>query len=1010
MLWIQEKLILRTPRFSMSEYFDASNFTSLFLNNDFHDAILLASQDLFNSVINKKGLYSESLFRYATRSCFRSTPFGLFSAVSVVDWGESSKIQLADLRKRIVMDIQVINSVVDKIHADENVLKELTYTINNSLYVIGNMVRYVEWNALNGARNYVLSEVELCEELKAIISTAQSPVSFRSLAETLVQKNIKTEDADDFLIELIKNRILVSHLEPEITSHMTAWDTLRSKLENLCHIEKIFSVCKQMDEVSKLISVANCHNASIQQIVSDLKMTFNKFQVSNVRNPIRLDLVRSCKERTLDKTIKQNLTNAIQILTKLHGDVKHEHLEQFKTRFINRFGEREIPLMDALDSLTGVGYPEASYETTNTLTSDLSLQVPEPSTGFSQLELFLIKKLKCHCLTGSREAIEISEDDLNQFNGSDQSLPNSFSVYFRVTDFLRNEILVESIGGANAIQCLGRFGTLDSEIYDLAESVSKLEVQQQEGRIIAEIVHLPEDSYGNAMLRPAFFEFEIKYLSNGCASEYKTIRINDLYVKLNQGKVVLYSKKLNKEIVPRLSNAHNHNLSPLPVYRFLCDLQSQDYHTNLSFSYGKLYDIFNFLPQVKIGSVIVHPATWTLTGEDFRPVLSSSDTKLAEEAAKFQAKYHLPQFISLIEEDQELFIDLKNLSSVNSFLALLKRKERVTIREFLFDAHAPVLDENGQVFMNEFIATVQNTVCRPMSFQNHNSSVIRQTFLPGSEWMYYKIYCSPKAMDKILIRLKPILDELVLSNVASKWFFIRFKESSHHIRLRILLTVPMEFVKITQIFKNIFEEYLALGIISNVSINMYERESDRYPKIEYVESLFYYSSDAILQFLSQLDSLNTDKRWLWGISSINRLLEEFNCTLHEKQQIMAELADEFKHEFAFNKQSEINIDRKFRKFRKDIEIALTQAPAFENLLLEKKGQKALVGEILYDLKGGDVRNLIKNVIHLELNRLLPFPQRLQERVIYYLLSRTYGSEIARLQTSASDSKLTTLTL
>jgi hypothetical protein len=90
----------------------------------------------------------------------------------------------------------------------------------------------------------------------------------------------------------------------------------------------------------------------------------------------------------------------------------------------------------------------------------------------------------------------------------------------------------------------------------------------------------------------------------------------DLYVSVKSGKIILRSKRLNKIIVPRLSNAHNYSYNALPVYQFLCDLQHQNLRTSFSFQWGAMADKFKFLARITYKNTIIEPATWNLTKTD----------------------------------------------------------------------------------------------------------------------------------------------------------------------------------------------------------------------------------------------------------------------------------------------------------------------------------------------------------------------------------------------------------
>jgi thiopeptide-type bacteriocin biosynthesis protein len=63
-----------------------------------------------------------------------------------------------------------------------------------------------------------------------------------------------------------------------------------------------------------------------------------------------------------------------------------------------------------------------------------------------------------------------------------------------------------------------------------------------------------------------------------------------------------------------------------------------------------------------------------------------------------------------------------------------------------------------------------------------------RTFLPGSEWIYFKIYTGEKTADNILVKLiTPILKKLQKEQQIEKWFFIRYSDPDFHLRIRLLI-------------------------------------------------------------------------------------------------------------------------------------------------------------------------------------------------------------------------------
>ena len=71
-------------------------------------------------------------------------------------------------------------------------------------------------------------------------------------------------------------------------------------------------------------------------------------------------------------------------------------------------------------------------------------------------------------------------------------------------------------------------------------------------------------------------------------------------------------------------------------------------------------------------------------------------------------------------------------------------------------------------------------------FESRNME--NRTFIPGSEWIYFKIYTGTKTADAILKNeLYGFVSEMLKNKVIDKWFFIRYNDPDFHIRLRIHL-------------------------------------------------------------------------------------------------------------------------------------------------------------------------------------------------------------------------------
>jgi len=62
-------------------------------------------------------------------------------------------------------------------------------------------------------------------------------------------------------------------------------------------------------------------------------------------------------------------------------------------------------------------------------------------------------------------------------------------------------------------------------------------------------------------------------------------------------------------------------------------------------------------------------------------------------------------------------------------------------------------------------------------------------FIPGTEWLYLKIYTGVKTSDVLLEEaILPLVTCFLNNNLINKWFFIRYNDPKPHLRIRFELS------------------------------------------------------------------------------------------------------------------------------------------------------------------------------------------------------------------------------
>lgn len=968
-----------------------------------------------------------SLLKYHQRSKFRCTPFGLFAASGTGKWDIENKAPKTPFyTRRTALDMHYSVVLAQYLASLKFIRSHLLFYPNSSIYISGSKLRYVEYIDKKDNREFQLSEVDHSIYLDKILKLSQSGAIPSDLAQCVVDEQISFEDAESFIIELVNAQILVSELEPVVTGNeLTCQITkclkriqesfpnpeLRQILDGLSTIlEKLGQMDQRMsnpienyDEVISLI-----HQLNIPYDIDKL------FQVD-----LFLDTIGSrSNEYCLDEKIQRKLINVFDVLSHFPITNGVSHLTKFKEAFTDRYEDRFVPLLKAMDNESGIGYGFNINHSgdVNPLIDKLSFEgLKLENISFSDKDIFLFDKLKKANETGEY-TIQITLEEVQSFPKNRTNLPDSMFAFFSVLnkgEEGKSKIHLKGFFGPSAVNVLGRFAYGHPGIFDIVKGVADCEEKINSGKILAEICHLPENRTGNILLRPHLRTFEIPYLALSDLPKENQLELSDLHIGVIHGRFVLWSKKNDKEVLPRMANAHDFRHNSLPAYHFLCDLQSQNIRESLFFDWRGVANIYQFLPRVEIQGVIVQPATWILKKRDYADLTIDLFNERPEKIVEWKRKWNLPDKFYLTEYDNELLIHFHESSPllIKLFLSEIQKKSSVVLKEFLFDMDNPLIrHDEDKSRTNEFIAPLIKNELKIESYRRVNlqSHKVQEQFAPGSEWLYYNIYCGVKSADFLLTeKIRPLTLFMLEQKLIDYWFFIRYEDPNPHLRVRLHLHDKSNIGRIMDIMHETLETELSNGIIWKLQLDTYKRELNRYMEhsIEHSETLFNNDSNYVSEMIAWLNGDGKDeKRWLFALVSVDKLLDDFQISFDQKITILDFLTASFQQEFNITKETKIEIDKRYRSKKTIIE-SVFEYPNDEFIelykILEKRTKSNLLvsKEILNKIKANHKSVLIENVVasftHMHLNRVFRSEQRKNEMMVYNFLNRYLRSRKAR---------------
>ncbi|REC77117.1 lantibiotic dehydratase [Chryseobacterium elymi] len=273
--------------------------------------------------------------------------------------------------------------------------------------------------------------------------------------------------------------------------------------------------------------------------------------------------------------------------------------------------------------------------------------------------------------------------------------------------------------------------------------------------------------------------------------------------------------------------------------------------------------------------------------------------------------------------------------------------------------------------------------------------MVKRIFTVGSEWLYLKIYTGVKTADLILEEtIKTLVEDFQENSYISKWFFIRYNDPKPHLRIRFLLRNIGDYSNILDKINETLQEYIESGEISNVLIDTYNRELERYGEntIKEAETLFCKNSEFTLQCLDYDD----EEKIIVSLFYIDEILNRLHFSVQEKLDWIKDFNDSFKKEFNADKKLNSQLDKKYRNFKpkyldflQSEEFSEERETIISNIEESSIVFRNIISHYENDSLGISLQNFFQSIFHMNINRLFVSSQRLFEMVIYDYLLRYY---------------------
>jgi thiopeptide-type bacteriocin biosynthesis protein len=1005
---------------------------------EFNEALFVAAPSLWKQLSDwrddpdsKRGRKVEHpLVGYVVRAAARPTPFGLFAGCAVGVLGSKTVLDVPPrdrYRRHTRLDMGYLLKLTNRLESDPEIRRGLPYNPNSSLYRAAGRLRYAEAELKDGTRSYQLVALDEDDYLRATLAAARSGAQPGTLAEGLVSADgeVTLAEAEAYIgNDVIGSQILVSELAPAVTGP-EPMHALLSTLRELPvaadvvdALERVHAAVESLDD-GGLGADPERYRAvvrAVEKLPADVEPN-RLFQV---------DMTKPTADAALSDAVVRELVRGVHTLHRLSPSRKRlDKMADFRSAFTDRYGDREVPLVEALDEEIGIGFERSTAPTAEASPLLAGLSLPDTSDDamrWTARDILLLHKLEEVLATGATE-IELTPSDLDRLGQTDRlPLPDAFAVTAMLAspspaalaegDF---RLLLRNVSGPSGGVLLGRFCHCDETLRRLVEQHVRAEEVLQPDAVFAEIVHLPEGRLGNILCRPVLRDYEIPFLGRSGASRERQLPVTDLLVTVIGDRVVLRSARLDREVVPRLTTAHNFTARSMGTYRFLCTLQLQGVATGLSWAWGPL-ESARYLPRVSCGRLVLARARWLA---DYKEIEALQQA--ARGAAQFQAvqkwrtRRKLPRLVALAEADNELEVDFDNVLSIEAFL----HSASTSIRRWRTAARLveifPAPDElcaagpEGR-FTHELIVPftrARQPVSRRLPPRVQVSSWQQRTLVPGSEWLDLRIYTGSSTADRVLRDVVgPFVRNHMQAGLIDRWFFIRYSDPEWHLRLRLHGEPATLQASVLPALNEAIGALIGAGCAWRMRVDTYEREVERYGGLDGVvlaERLFHADSEAVQAIVELLDGEEgADARWRLAVRGMDMLLTDVGLDLPRKLDLAKRAYRALSREFGVDTpRFRTELRKRFDPLRPELTGLLDPAgdessPLAPALRVLRRRSVALepVAAALQALAEDrrltrSLEDMASSYVHMHVNRMLRSAQRAQEMVLYDYLVRLY---------------------
>ena len=569
--------------------------------------------------------------RYAIRYTHRSTPFGLFAGVGLVEFGAISAVRIGDRHEAVRRTTPItVDSAISAREADGALMAGVEVCVNNLARVRGGRV-YVP---SEGASEFSLA---LSPAVALVLEAARSPILYSVLVDKLAAEFPAVDERrrDALVADLLRTRLLRSALRAPATC-----------------VDPAASLPVSVLEDSKL-------------------------------GPTAID-VRLDAQVRLPEMVAVEMETAATVLARLAPcPTGTQAWRRYTERFAERFGEgAEVGLEQLTDPEQGLGLPESFGS------------VSEPPRPMSRRDRLLLELAGAAAVEGRRTLV-LSEAMVEELEAATGRQPAVLAPHFELCaqvqapslsalDSGNFRVRVHTVSRA-AGTMTGRFWHLLPEAFAGSSDLPTVDPAAK----LAQLSFHPSRIEADLLTRAPQILPRLVSVGEFRSSGEKALFPSDLVVGLRDGHLYLAVAAAGERLellTPTAINFVWNNFTP-PLVRFLAEVSRAATPQVTWFDWGAAWTL-PFTPALHYRRSILVAARWQLRARTL-PGRTAPLEVWAEQLHAWRGRAGVPDRVLLAVDDQQLLLDL----TCGMDLDLLRSHLSGSPIAVLYDAPPPDADD-----------------------------------------------------------------------------------------------------------------------------------------------------------------------------------------------------------------------------------------------------------------------------------------------------------------------------